>query len=454
MSSMFNQSTREINTETTLPAIERSMGLLQRCEAIIPARTQTLAKGPGQYVRGVSPVFAQRGKGAHLWDVDGNRYLDYTMAVGPLVLGYGHEAVDAAIRSQLDDGITFSLMHPLEVEVAELVAELVPGIEMVRYSKTGCDVTTAAVRLARARTGRSTVLCCGYHGWHDWYIGTTDRSLGIPQAVKDLTYTFTFNDIESVRQSIDGDTAAIILEPMVVDEPNETFLHELRELCTQHGIVLIFDEMWTGFRIARGGAQERFGVQADLVCYSKAIANGMPLSVLAGRADIMRLLDKEVFFFTTFGGEALSLAAAKATMTVLRDQPVLATIEERGNVLRHHLSACIADIGIDWLSVKGLGSRTMLAIARPLEEALLIKSYIHQELLRCGILWSGFHNLSLAHSADDIEHTLEAYEDVLPRMNELANSNRLREHVLGNPMEPVFRRTGNFNTKPRQGGTA
>ena len=448
----MNERNEEVNRrESTLPSIERSTALLKRGELVIPARTQTLAKGPGQHVRGISPVYAQRGKGAHLWDVDGNRYLDYTMAVGPLILGYGHESVDAAIREQLKDGITFSLMHPLEVEVAELITEMVPSIEMVRYSKTGCDVTTAAVRLARAYTGKSTVLCCGYHGWHDWYIGTTDRSMGIPQQVKDLTYTFMFNDIESVRRSIDDDTAAIILEPMVVDEPNETFLHDLRELCTQRGIVLIFDEMWTGFRIARGGAQERFGVTADLVCYSKAIANGMPLSVLAGKADIMRLLDRDVFFFTTFGGEALSLAAARATMHVLRDEPALAIIEQRGNHLREQLSEYIADVGIDWLTVKGLGARTMLAVTRPLDEALLVKSYLHQELLRCGILWNGFHNMSLAHSEEDIQHTLDAYDDILPRVHEHLVGGTLAAQVLGIPMEPVFRRTGNFNTKPRQG---
>lgn len=436
--------------ENALPCIDQSTVLLERCSALIPARTQTLAKGPGQHVTGVSPVFAQRGKGAYLWDVDGNRYLDYTMAVGPLVLGYGHQAVDAAIREQLADGITFSLMHPLEVEVAELVTEMVPSVEMVRYSKTGCDGTTAAIRLARAYTGRSTVLCCGYHGWHDWYIGTTDRSLGIPQQTKDLTFTFTFNDIDSVRRSIDADTAAIILEPMVVEEPNETFLHELRELCTKHGIVLIFDEMWTGFRIARGGAQERFGVTADLVCYSKAIANGMPLSVLAGKAEIMRLLDRDVFFFTTFGGEALSLAAARATMQVLRDEPVLTTIEQRGDILRTQLNVMIENLGIDWLSVKGLGSRTMLTIARPIEEALLVKSYIHQELLRYGILWNGFHNLSLAHSVEDIAHTIDAYMGLLPEMVEYQQRGVLADKVLGVTMEPVFRRTGNFNTKPRQ----
>jgi glutamate-1-semialdehyde aminotransferase len=180
----------------------------------------------------------------------------------------------------------------------------------------------------------------------------------------------------------------------------------------------------------------------------------MPLSVLAGKADIMRLLDKDVFFFTTFGGEALSLAAAKATMHVIATESVLATIEQRGDHLRDQIQSLIADIGIDWLSIKGLGSRTMLAIARPLDEALLVKSFIHQELLRHGILWNGFHNLSLAHTENDIADTLEAYDDVLPRLFDLVSAGRLAEHIKGVPMEPVFRRTGNFNTKPRQGATA
>jgi glutamate-1-semialdehyde aminotransferase len=176
------------------------------------------------------------------------------MAVGPLSLGYAFDAVDDAIREQLRDGITFSLMHPLEVEVAELVRDVVPYVEAVRFSKTGCDVTSAAVRLARAYTGRSTVLCCGYHGWHDWYIGVTDRNAGIPQAVSDLTYTFNYNDIQSVYDAVDDDTAAIILEPMVFDAPSNNFLGELRQLCDERGIVLIFDEMWSGFRFALGGA--------------------------------------------------------------------------------------------------------------------------------------------------------------------------------------------------------
>src|SRR5262249_11458074 len=163
--------------------------------------------------------YLQRGEGARVWDVDGNAYVDWCMGIGPLVLGYRNPAVDAAIRRQLDDGITFSLMHPLEVDVAERVRELIPNAESVRFSKTGADVTSAAVRLARAFTGRDRVLCCGYHGWHDWYIATTDRRLGVPEAVADLTSTFPYNDLDALASSIDSEVACVILAPVVFAPP-------------------------------------------------------------------------------------------------------------------------------------------------------------------------------------------------------------------------------------------
>ncbi len=435
--------------EPTYPPIQRSTELLQRAERIIPATTQTLAKGPGQHVRGVAPVYARRGKGAYLWDVDDNRYLDYSMAIGPLILGYADPGVNRAIEAQLHDGITFSLMHPLEVEVAELIHGIIPNAENVRYSKTGCDVTSAAVRLARAYTGRSTVLCCGYHGWHDWYIATTDRAMGIPHAVRDLTYTFSYNSIQSVYNAIDADTAAIILEPMTFDEPNDGFLQELRELCDQRGIVLIFDEMWTGFRISPGGAQMRFGVKADLACFSKAVANGMPLSVLTGRADIMRLLEHDVFFFTTFGGEALSLAAAKATLHRLVDGEVLQRIELIGDELREGIRGILADNDMSYVSCKGLGARTMLAFSDTAGDPLLMRSFIQQELLKNGILWNGFHNLSASHTPSDIQYTLDIYSEVLPMLHEHIRMGTLAMSLRGRPVEPVFRKTGGFNTKPR-----
>jgi glutamate-1-semialdehyde 2,1-aminomutase len=319
------------------PTITESEKLYARATGLIPAYTQTLAKGPGQYVKGVAPKYVAKGKGSHVWDVDGNEYIDYQMAIGPLSLGYCYEKVDEAIKAQLADGITFSLVHPLEVEVAELIREVVPNVESVRYSKTGCDATSAAVRLARAFTGREKVLCCGYHGWHDWYIAVTDRNKGIPEAVKDLSYTFNYNDIQSVIDSIDENTACIILEPMVFEFPKDNFLQKLREVCDQNGTLLIFDEMWTGFRFALGGAQELFNVRADLMCFSKAVANGMPIGILCGRGDVMKLCEKDIFFFTTFGGEALSLAACKATILELREKNVPAYLAAQGKKLRERL---------------------------------------------------------------------------------------------------------------------
>lgn len=432
------------------PEITRSQRLWQRAKGLIPAGTQTLAKGPGQHVDGVAPKYLARGKGARVWDVDGNEYLDFTMAVGPLSLGYAYPPVDDAIRAQLDDGITFSLMHPLEVEVAELVRDVVPGAASVRFSKTGCDVTSAAVRLARAFTGRDRVVCCGYHGWHDWYIGITDRRAGVPDPVADLVSTFDYNDLSSANDAIDDQTACVILEPTVFELPRPGFLSELKALCEKRGALLVFDEMWTGFRVALGGAQERFGVTADLACFSKAIANGMPLSALTGRADVMRLLEQDVFFFTTFGGEALSLAAAAATIHELRMHGVPEVLDARGSRLEAGLATILDEMGASWMRCAGLPARTMLAFDPPGGNALHARSFVQQELVRRGVLWSGFHNLSFAHTDDDLVYLLDAYREVLPRLVEHVARGTLAGALRGTPVQPVFRRTSRFNLKPRR----
>jgi glutamate-1-semialdehyde aminotransferase len=239
------------------PSIARSNELWQRARQVMPRSGNLLAKSPAHWSEGVAPRFVERGSGPRVVDVDGNEYVDLAMAVGPAVLGYRHPAVDAAIRAPLDRGIGFSLMSPLEVEVAELVREAVPGAERVRFTKTGADATAAAVRLARAATGRDVVLTCGYHGWHDWFIATTDRSRGVPERVRELSYTFDYNDLASAEAAMDDDVAALILEPTVFEAPRPGFLEGLRDLCDRAGAVLLFDEIWTGFRLGLGGAQER-----------------------------------------------------------------------------------------------------------------------------------------------------------------------------------------------------
>ena len=439
----------KIDFNENYPDITESDKLFKRSEGLIPAYTQTLAKGPTQWIKGIAPKYLVKGKGSHVWDADGNEFIDYNMGIGPIVLGYCYKKVDDAIRKQLEDGITFSLMHPLEVELSEKIRSIVPNAESVRFSKTGCDVTTAAVRLARAFTKREKVLCCGYHGWHDWYISVTDRDAGIPGCSKDLTYTFNYNDIESLIQSIDSETACVILEPFVFEEEKNNFLKEAQEVCKKNGTLLIFDEMWTGFRIALGGAQEFFDVKPDLACYSKAIANGMPISILTGRKDVMQLLDKDVFFFTTFGGEALSMAAAMATIDEIKEKNVPEYLSKQGQKLKEGYNKIATELGMDYTKCFGYNCRTIITFDVSAGNPLEMKSLVQQEMIKNGILWSGFHNMCFSHTDEDVNYTLKVYEKVLPLLKKAIDNKNVKEYLKGEPVEPVFRKTSNFNIKPK-----
>ncbi len=432
------------------PVIDKSDELYKIALDLIPATTQTLAKGPQQNVKGIAPKYLEKGKGSHVWDVDGNEYIDFNMGIGPLSLGYAYPKVDDAIKKQLEDGITFSLMHPLEVEVAKLIHEVIPNAESIRYSKTGADVTTAAIRVARAYTGREKILCCGYHGWHDWYISVTDKNRGIPKAIDDLTFTINYNDIQSVKDSIDSDIAAIILEPFVFEPPKDNFLNELRKLCDDNGILLIFDEMWTGFRIALGGAQEYFGVKADMATYSKAVANGMPLSILTGRKEVMKVLDEDVFFYTTFGGEALSLAAAKATIEELRDKNVSAYLAAQGKKVKDRYNKIANELGMDFTKCIGYECRSLITFDAKAGNPLEIKALMQQEMIKLGILWGGFHNISFSHTDADVEYTLKVYREVLPIIKKAVDEKSVMKYLKGEPVAPVFRKVSNFHTKPKQ----
>lgn len=438
-----------IKFNENFPDITESNLLYERALGLIPSVTQTLAKGPSQFVKGVAPKYLKKGKNAHVWDVDGNEYIDLNMGIGPLSLGYAIPEIDSAIKTQLEDGITFSLMHPLEVEVAELIKKVVPNTESVRYSKTGADVVSASIRLSRAFTKKNKVLCCGYHGWHDWYISVTDRNNGIPKVIEDMTFTFNYNDIESVKDSIDDDVACIILEPFVFQAPTNNFLQELRKLCDEKGILLIFDEMWTGFRVALGGAQEYFGVRADMALFSKAVANGMPIAILTGRADIMELLDKDVFFYTTFGGEALSLAATKATIEFMQKHDAQNVIAAKGKRLREGYNSIVKSLDMNYTNCSGFDCRTIITFDASAGNPLEMKSLVQQEMIKRGVLWGGFHNICFTLSEEDIDHIIAAYKEVLPILKKAVEAGNVKEMLKGEPVAPVFRKTSNFNMKPK-----
>lgn len=429
-----------IKWNAAYPDISKSRELLAKARKIMHPVSQTLAKAPGQFSEGVCPVFVDRAKGNRIWDIDGNKYLDYYAAIGPISLGYCYERVDDAIREQLAKGITFSLMHHLEYEVCEMIHQIIPNAESIRISKTGADVCSAAIRVARAFTKREKVLCCGYHGWHDWYIATTTRDYGIPHAVKQLTETFRYNDLDDIKSKLDHQVAAVILEPFVFETCKPGYLEGLKALCEANGSLLIFDEMWTGFRIAIGGAQEYFNVKPDLAVYSKAVANGMPIAFLTGRKDVMSWFEKDVFFFSTFGGETLSLAAAKATILELIEKNVPEYLRTIGTLLKDGLNQRIDQHGLkEYMECSGYPCRTLLSLKNAVVSPLSIYAYIQQELLKFGILWSKFHNITYSFTEADVDYSLRAYDEVLKLVKQRIENGDVAENLIGQPMDVVFR---------------
>lgn len=298
----------------------RSTELLKKAKELIPTASQTYSKSYMYFCEGAAPAFMERGNGARVWDVDGNEYVDFVLGLGAITVGYNNPTVNAAIKRQLAKGISFSQPSPVEVELALKLTQIIPCAQMVKLVKNGSDATSAAVKLARAHTGRDMVLCSGYHGTGDWYIGTTTNSRGVPEGVKKFTATFKYNDIEGLKAvfaKYPGQVAAVILEPMQGDGPAPGYLEALRQLTHENGALLIFDEVVSGFRMGIGGAQGHFKVTPDLSAFGKGMGNGMSISALVGRRDVMKLIDEGVFISSTFGGEALAIAASLAAIGLL-----------------------------------------------------------------------------------------------------------------------------------------
>lgn len=399
--------------------LDESARLVERAQHLVPAWTQTLSKNPTQWVQGVAPAYVARASGAHVWDVDGNRYIDFPMALGPVILGHAHPAVNDAIAAQLRDGITYTLPHPVELDVAQRIVDRVPGAERVRFGKSGSDAMSAAVRLARAITGRDLVVVAGYHGWHDWYIASTSRNRGVPAAVRDLTETFTYNDLESLDRVLDtrgSEVAAVILEPSGAARPAPGFLEGVAEHTRRAGALLVFDEIITGFRLAPGGAQEKYGVQADLVAFGKALGNGMPVSALTGAAEHMDVL-AEVFFSGTHGGEALSLAAARATIDAMTPE-AFKSLWEKGERLRTAVDRAIVAHGLgSVVTLDGEAPRTVMQFVEPAgAEGLPARSLVQQEMAKSGVLFNGSNFICVAHSDEDLEQAAVAYGHALGRL--------------------------------------
>ena len=417
-----------------------SINWYDKAKNIIPLASQTFSKSKMALPFGAAPLFLKSGKGSQVIDLDGNIYTDYINGLLCVSLGYGDVDVDDAIKTQLDSGISFSLPHTLEADVASLLTELIPCAEMVRFAKNGSDVTSAAVRLARAYTGREHIAVCGYHGWQDWYIGSTTRDLGVPEATKKLTHGFTYNDISTLEALIENypnQLAAVIMEPLNIAPPAEGFLEKVRDLCTRHGIVLVFDEIITGFRYHLGGAQSYFGVTPDLATFGKGMANGMPLSAIVGKKEIMILMD-DIFFSGTFGGETLSLAAAKATIKKMRQVKFDQYIWSLGEYLIEQYQEHCSEFSI--FELKGLAPWTFLQVNDGQNtSANTIKSWLIQELCKRGILFIGSHNLSLSHTRKDIDKLINAYRELFTQAEILDDQHSFAAHLDGSEIESIFK---------------
>ncbi len=425
-------------------SLTRSLELKAQAEKLIPSVTQTFSKNPTQFVQGVAPVYLQKGKGSHVWDVDGNEYLDYPMALGPIILGHNYPRVSEAVRAQMEEGTVFTLPHPVEIDVARILCEIIPSAERVRFGKNGSDVTSGSVRVARAFTGRDRIATCGYHGWHDWYIGTTTRNKGIPKAVAELSHAFGYNDLDACEKlfaKYPGEIAAVILEPVVATAPAPGFLEGLRALTRKHGALLIFDEVVTGFRMGIGGAQEHYGVTPDLSCFGKAMANGYPVAAVVGRADIMAMFD-EIFFSFTFGGDAISLAAAKATISEMREKNVFPHLWEEGRKLLDGFNVLAREFGVaDKVRTVGYAPRSVMEWKGDSDEQnLLFKSYFQQECIKRGVLFQGFHNVTYSHTPGDIDYTLRVYRTVMEDFAANLKAGTLAAKMEGPPVSAVFRR--------------
>ncbi len=431
-----------MSTPSSITArITESERMWQRAQRVIPGGSQTLSKMPSQFVDGVSPKFLARGEGCRVWDVDGNEYIDYPMALGPILLGYGYPAVMDAVITQIREGTTFTLMHPAEVELAERLVEMIPCAQQVRFAKNGGDATAGAIRAARALTGREHVVATGYHGFHDWYIASTERNAGVPQSNRSLIHSVPFNDLAALESTLQEHPVAAVIMEIPGEDPAKDYLRQAIQATHRHGALFILDEIVTGFRYALGGAQELFGIMPDLACVGKGMSNGFPLSAVVGSEQAMSAFER-IFFSTTFGGEVVSLVAGIATVDTLRSEPVLEHIWERGTQLREGIVrlGSSASFGV---TLVGNPPRSAVSFTDGSGETSdVLRALFLQECHKRGVLFGVPMFPTYSHSSSDIDQTLAVVADAFEVMESAVASGEPEQLLEGVPPGVVFRSHG------------
>lgn len=432
---------------------ENSDRLFSRAEKIIPGGGHTYSKGADQSPQ-LGPKILMKGKGCYVWDADNNKYLDWTLGLTSVNLGHAYKPVLDAVRAELLKGSNFQCPAPIEAELAEYFISQVPGAEMVKFAKNGSTVTTAALKLARAYTGRKYVAFCADHGffsYDDWYIGKKPNNSGVPEEISALSLSFRYNDIKSVEElfaKYPGQIAGLILEPMEFDYPKDNFLHKLKELCAKNGTVFIIDEMITGFRLGYPGAHTMLGVQADLTTWGKGVANGFSCCMLAGKKEIMELgginHSKERVFLisTTHGAETHSLAAAMATIKAVKENNLVERNTKMGEALRKGLEDQIKSAGLsEYITIKGHPCWMLMQFRDEKKEfSDGFKTLVMQESVKHGMLFRGSFVFSLAHGEKELSKTLNVFKKILKTYKAAIKAGGYTSFLVGEPVKPVFRK--------------
>ena len=396
--------------------IDNSNLLKEKANMIIPHHTGTFSSAASNFVEGIYPVYAKKANGCKFVDVDDNEYVDYLMGLGPVTLGYNYESVNKAIIEQLNEGILFSLPHPKEVELSELIIKTIPHAQMVKLEKTGSNAVTGAVRAARALTKRDKIAYCGSGGvWHDWQAAMVSRDGGVPSFNNELIKIFDYNDNEGLEQIFDdnpNEISCIVLEPTIYEKPDKSFLKQVRKICDEHNSILILDEIVTGFRFHLQGAQKFFDVKGDFVCFGKGIGNGLPISAITGPTEFMNIFN-ELWVSSTNNREMLSIAGTIATINEMKEKQTIDHCWKLGEIFLNGWNKICMNCNID-AKLFGYPVRMMMKCFDTNKiESKSLKSLILQEMIKKRHFISpGPIFLSYSHTKEDISNTLNSFDDV------------------------------------------
>jgi len=415
----------------------------KRAEKVIPHLTGTFSRAATSFVEGAFPLYIQSAKGSHFMDVDGNEYLDYLMGLGPITLGYNYEVVNHAIIDQLQKGILFSLPHTIEVELSELVSQTIPHADMVKFEKSGSNAVTGAVRAARAFTKNDKIAYCGSGGvWHDWQAAMVSRDGGVPKFNQELIKIFDYNDAEGLEQIFEDNSAeiaAVVLEPTMLEEPQNGFLKKVRKIADSNTTLLILDEVVTGFRFDLQGAQKYFDVKGDLVCFGKGMGNGLPISAITGPTEFMKTFDK-LWVSSTNNSETLSMAGTISVINEMKEKSTISHCWKIGEKLFSGWNKIVEKNGID-AKMYGYPIRMDLRCYDSQKiESLAMKSLILQEMVKQGIFISilGTSFISFSHSEEDVEMTLQGLEIVCEFINKKITHDDYENYLEGKLPQTIW----------------